>query len=180
MKEIKKTLICEIGCGENKEFYNSIGVDIRKTKKTDVIADARKLPFKDGSFDQIYSSHAIEHFSHTEVEAVLIEWIRVLKNEGVFELKCPDLRIRALIFFLTPSWDDIKNIYGGQDYKENYHNCGFTYGLLKEVLNNNGVFQVKRILDRYKNIPLLPCFIAFSHLKHRNINLHIKGLKQRR
>lgn len=166
MNEIEEKSICEIGCGENKVFFNSVGVDIRKTKKTDIIADARKLPFKDGCFDHIYSSHAIEHFSHTEVESVLIEWIRVLKEDGIFELRCPDLRMRALIFFLKPSMDDIKNIYGEQDYKENYHNCGFTYGLLKNILDNNGVTRIKRILDGYKYIPLLPC------------DLHIKGMKR--
>jgi predicted SAM-dependent methyltransferase len=167
MNNIKKKLICEIGCGENKEFFDSIAVDIRKTVKTDVIADARKLPFKDACFDQIYSSHAIEHFSHIEVESVLIEWIRVLKDDGIFELRCPDLRMRALIFFLKPSWGDIKNIYGGQDYRENYHNCGFTYGLLKEALNNSGIIRVKRILDGYKGIPFLPCDLHINGVKHR-------------
>ncbi|MCK9441019.1 MAG: class I SAM-dependent methyltransferase [Methanothrix sp.] len=167
MKEIEKKLICEIGCGENKVFFNSIGVDIRKTKKTDVIADARKLPFKDGCFDQIYSSHAIEHFSHVEVESVLIEWIRCLKEEGGFELRCPDLRARALIFFLRPSWDNIKNIYGEQNYNGNYHSCGFTYNLIKEKLEMNGITNVRRILDGYKCIPFIPC------------DLHIKGIKHR-
>lgn len=162
----RRNLICEIGCGERKEFNNSICIDIRQTGKTDVIADARKLPFKDGSFSHIYSSHVIEHFSHNEINDVLIEWIRVLKDNGTFELRCPDLRARALIFFLRPSWDNVKNIYGGQDYKGNFHNCGLTYGLLKDVLNRNGIIKIKRIFDGYKGVPLLPC------------DLHIKGVKR--
>ena len=167
MKNSKKISICEIGCGECKVFDGSIGVDIRRTAKTDVLADARKLPFKDGCFDHIYSSHVIEHFSHNEIECVLIEWIRVLKDEGVFEIRCPDLRVRALIFFLSPSWGNIKNIYGEQDYIENYHKSGFSYGLLKNILNKKDIGKIKRILDGYKGIPLLPC------------DLHIKGLKKR-
>lgn len=167
MKNSKQKLICEIGCGECKVFEGSIGVDIRRTAKTDVLADARKLPFKDGCFDKVYSSHVIEHFSHNEIECVLIEWIRVLKNGGVFELRCPDLRARALIFFLRPSWENVRNIYGGQDYKENYHNCGFTYGLLKSILDKNSIIQIKRNLDGYRCIPLLPC------------DLHIRGIRRR-
>jgi predicted SAM-dependent methyltransferase len=166
MKNSNKKLICEIGCGERKMFDGSIGVDIRRTAKTDVLADARKLPFKDGCFDHIYSSHVIEHFSHNEIQCVLIEWIRVLKDEGVFELRCPDLRARALIFFLRPSWENIKNIYGGQDYVENYHNCGFTFGLLKSILNKSGIVQINRILDGYRSIPFLPC------------DLHVIGVKR--
>ena len=53
-------LILEIGCGEQKVMDESIGVDIRKTEKVDIIADARQLPFKDGCFDHVYSSHLIE------------------------------------------------------------------------------------------------------------------------
>jgi len=72
-------LSCEIGCGTRKKDKNSIGIDIRKTSDVNVIADARNLPFSSESFDNIYSSHTIEHFSHNEVNKVLTEWIRVLK-----------------------------------------------------------------------------------------------------
>jgi len=170
MKEYARARICEIGCGETKQFNNSIGIDMRITGKTDVIADARKLPFKDESFDYIYSSHIIEHFSHEEVESVLIEWIRCLKEEGGFELRCPDLRARALIFFLRPSWDNIKNIYGEQNYKGNYHSCGFAYNLIKEKLELNGITNVKRILDGYKCIPFIPCDLHIKGIKHRDFH----------
>ena len=144
---------------------DSIGIDIRKTKEVDIIADAYKLPFKDRCFDHIYSSHAIEHFPHCEVKEVLREWIRVLKDRGTFELRCPDLQARALLFFLKPSWQNVRNIYGGQDYLENYHKCGFSYGLLKELLEEVGLVNIKRVIDGYKGIPFIPS------------DLHIKGIK---
>ncbi|CAD6490832.1 MAG: Methyltransferase domain protein [Candidatus Argoarchaeum ethanivorans] len=163
----KKMMICEIGCGDQKVMEDSIGIDIRKTKEVDIIADAYKLPFKDGCFDHVYSSHAIEHFSHCEVKEVLREWVRVLKERGTFELRCPDLRARALLFFMRPSWKNVKNIYGGQDFPENYHKCGFSYKMLKELLEQVGIKRVRRILRRrgYMGIPFLPdC-------------LHVKGVK---
>ncbi|OPX94113.1 MAG: Methyltransferase domain protein [Syntrophorhabdus sp. PtaB.Bin027] len=66
-------LILEIGVGNNKEIINSICVDIRKTPAVNILADARNLPFKNGSFDKIFSSHVIEHFSHTEIRYLLEE-----------------------------------------------------------------------------------------------------------
>lgn len=160
-----KKLILEIGVGNKKIFENSIALDIRNTSKVSVLGDACKLPFKDNSFDHIYCAHTIEHFSHLEVNYVIREWIRVLKVGGILELRCPDLQIRCFLFFLRPSWDDIINIYGGQDYPQNYHKCGFSYTLLKNNLNELGIVKVKRILDGYKGIPLIPC------------DLHIKGIK---
>lgn len=162
---MRKNLILEIGCGDQKAIDGSIGVDIRQTEKVDIIADARKLPFKDSCFDHVYSSHLIEHFAHWEVKEVLHEWVRVLKPGGEFELRCPDLRARSLLFFLSPTWKNVKNIYGGQDYPENHHKCGFSYNLLKELLEQRGINRVKRIIRGYLGIPFLPdC-------------LHVKGIK---
>ena len=157
---------CEIGVGDHKIINESIGVDIRKTKNTDIIADARHLPFKDSCFDKVFSSHIIEHFSHEEIEPILREWIRILKKEGVFELRCPDLRARALLYFFNPSITNVKNIYGKQDYPENYHKCGFSYRLLKEILIKCGIKKIKRVMDGYRGIPFIPN------------DLHIFGIKK--
>lgn len=162
----KKKLILEIGCGGKKVFPNSVGLDIRPIEGVDVVADARRLPFDDNYFDHVYSSHVIEHFSHQEVKDVLIEWIRVLKDGGIFELRCPDLRLRALIFALNPKKQDIINIYGEQDYPENQHRCGFSYGLLKKILLESGIIKITRINDGFKGVPFLPS------------DLHIKGFKR--
>jgi predicted SAM-dependent methyltransferase len=158
-----KGLVLDIGCGENKK--GDIGIDIRETKVVDIVADSRFLPFRDESFDSVYSSHTIDHFSHREVKNVLAEWVRDLKKGGVMEIRCPDLRARAFLFFLKPSWQNIRYIYGAQDYDGNYHKCGFSYGLLKDLLEACGIHQVKRVIKGYKGVPFLPdC-------------LHIKGVK---
>jgi SAM-dependent methyltransferase len=140
-------------------------MDYRKEKGVDVVGDAHQLPFVNESFDHIYSSHVIEHFSHQDTKRIITEWTRCLKLGGVFEVRCPDLRARALLFFFNPNSENIKNIYGGQDYEGNSHGCGFSYGLLKTVLLSCGITKIKRIVNGYKSIPFLPdC-------------LHIKGIK---
>lgn len=147
-------MILDVGCGE---FVKAdIRVDFRKTKCANLIADVRKLPFRAESFDKVISSDVIEHFSHREVQKVLSEWARVLKEGGTLDIACPDLRARAFLFFLNPSWKNIENVYGGQDYEGNYHKCGFSYELLKSLLESCGIRKVRRIIKGYKGIPFIP------------------------
>jgi len=159
-------LILEIGCGERRDFPDSLGLDIRKTTKVDVIGDARSLPFKDESFDHVFSSHTLEHLPHGDCDRVLREWIRVLRPGGVIELRMPDLRARALIFALNPTIRSMRMIYGEQDYEENYHKSGYSYGLLKGMLRAVGVVKVKRVISGYRGIPFLPSC------------LHVRGFKR--
>lgn len=159
-----KGLTLDIGCDESKR-EGAIGVDFRKTSSVDVVADAHWLPFINESFGHVYSSHLIEHFSHQDVKSVLTEWVRCLRKGGILEIRCPDLRVRALLFFLNPSWQNVRNIYGAQNHACNYHKCGFSYGLLKDLLESCGIKEVKRVIKGYKGIPFLPdC-------------LHVKGVK---
>jgi len=162
---IAKNVVIDIGCGETKK-EGAIGVDLRKTKCVDIVANARWLPFRDQSIDHVYSSHVIEHFSHRETESVLTEWVRCLKKGGIFEIRCPDLRARAFLFFLSPSWQNVKHIYGEQDYPGNSHKCGFSCGILKDLLKRQGIKNIKRIINGYRGIPFIPdC-------------LHLKGVKE--
>ena len=160
----EKGIMLDIGCGE-KKMEGAIGLDIRRTKEVDIIADACRLPFKDEVVDSVYSSHLIEHFSHVEVKEVMREWVRVLREGGTIEIRCPWLRVRALIFFLRPTWENVRNIYGGQEHEGNFHKCGFSFKILKEVLEECGIVKVERVIERgYKGIPLLS-------------DLHVKGKK---
>jgi predicted SAM-dependent methyltransferase len=161
-------MILEIGCGEPKVYEHSLGLDIRKTTKTDIIADARRLPFEDGVFDLIFSSHSIEHISHRETRSTLAEWIRVLRPDGVIEVICPDLRARAAIFAARPTWDGVMKIYEDQDYPENSHLSSYSFGLLKGILISLGIGRIKRTVKGYKGIPFIPN------------SLHVRGIKLER
>lgn len=54
------------------------------------VADVRALPFRDGSFDAIYSMGTIEHFDETQV--AVGEMARVLKAGGVAIVGVPNRR----------------------------------------------------------------------------------------
>lgn len=148
-------IVLDVGCGE-KKLVDAIGVDIRRIVGVDVVADARYLPFKNEVFDRVYSSHTLEHISHLELKDAVKEWVRVLKPGGKLEIRCPYLRIRALIFFLNPSWKNVRNIYGEQDNAGNFHMSGFSFGLLKALLEECGITKIKRFNRGYMGIPFIP------------------------
>lgn len=58
------------------------------------------IPFSDSSFDVIYHSHVLEHFSKKEAELFLRECYRVLRPQGVLRIAVPDLE-QIVSIYLT-------------------------------------------------------------------------------
>lgn len=75
----------EIGPGKRR-IAGFETVNVVKTAETDHVADARRLPFPDRSFDLVYASHIIEHLPWYHTDAALKEWARVLKPGGQLDV----------------------------------------------------------------------------------------------
>jgi predicted SAM-dependent methyltransferase len=68
-------------------------LDINPELNPDVCMDARKLAKWEGEkFDDVYSSHNLEHFRQTEVLQVLDGIYHVLKDDGIFVVVVPDAK----------------------------------------------------------------------------------------
>jgi predicted SAM-dependent methyltransferase len=82
-----------LGCGSHystsKEWTN---LDFVSNSK-DVIAHnlLNGIPFESQSFDAVYHSHVLEHFSKADGEKFISECFRVLKRGGVIRIAIPDL-----------------------------------------------------------------------------------------
>ena len=75
----------EIGPGRHHlEGFETL--DCIARKDVDHVADARKTRLPDGAFDLVYASHVIEHVPWYETEALLAEWVRILKPGGQLEV----------------------------------------------------------------------------------------------
>lgn len=61
-------------------------LNIVKTPATDHVGRADNPPFKDATFDLVYSSHCIEHIDWWLVEPTIKQWARILKPGGVLEI----------------------------------------------------------------------------------------------
>lgn len=104
----------EIGPGDER-IKGFEGLNIVKNGATDYIADVVKgIPFKDNTFDLIYSSHFLEHVEWYNVKFVLSEIYRTLKKDGYLELFVPDGLKIAKAFVDA-------ELYGSKDYyKDNW------------------------------------------------------------
>ncbi len=121
-------------------------VDIHKYDRTDVVCDARYLPFKNDSFKYIFFIHAIEHFTYDEAMDILKNLKRVLSSRGVLHIEGPDIIKTALHYhnhnriaeFMFGSLDEIRRnpLYT--------HKWGYTGSKVWQELKNLG-FEVSEV-----------------------------------
>jgi predicted SAM-dependent methyltransferase len=102
-----------LGCGGR--FRDGwVNVNFTSTGRGVIEADLGKgVPFSDQSFDMIYHSHLLEHFSKADALVFLKDCFRVLRPGGVIRIAVPDLEsiTRNYLFALekaragTKGWD---------------------------------------------------------------------------
>ena len=91
-----------VGCGfQNKthlkgfdnDNWKEIRLDIDKNVNPDIVGTLTDMKSVEaGSVDAVYSSHNIEHIFPHEVPIALKEFYRVLKDDGIVVITCPDLQ----------------------------------------------------------------------------------------
>jgi len=148
-----------VGCGDRR-FKNFAGnkcvnIDKRRIKGVDVVADVRRLPFKNGCADYVLASDVLEHFPISETNNILTEWNRAIKSAGVLEIRCPNL------YTICKNYVDGKTsakltswlLYGAQDYALNFHYVAFDKEFLSGRLGHRG-FDVIDYVDEGNNFIL--------------------------
>jgi predicted SAM-dependent methyltransferase len=108
--------LLNLGCGTR---YHSDWVNIDfNSSGPDVIAHNLRegVPFGDETFDVVYHSNVIEHFSKEEAPAFIKECYRVLKSNGVLRIAYPDLE--SLIYQYVRILKELKN--GNVQYADDY------------------------------------------------------------
>ncbi len=79
-----------VGCGA-LFFADWNNIDLFKHADVHNYDVRRGLPYPDNTFDVVYSSHTLEHFSHGDGKRFIAEMHRVLKPGGIIRLAVPDL-----------------------------------------------------------------------------------------
>lgn len=128
-----------VGCGDvilPSPFEN---LDTRPLKGVDHVSEAFPLPFKDNTFDLLYSSHVLEHFKKADTQSVINEWVRVIKPGGTIRLSVPSLEALIKIYELSGDMEYIIGpLMGGQTYDQNFHYNMFDKKRLTTYLENAG------------------------------------------
>lgn len=109
-----------IGCGFTySNLPEWVNMDFIKTGE-EVIAHnlLSGIPFNDDSFELVYHSHVLEHFSKTDGEKLLLECFRVLKPKGVLRIAVPNLEniVREYLLKLESGLENPQNENIRADY----------------------------------------------------------------
>lgn len=143
IKEPGTKLIADLGSGGISPYMldegTVISFDIREDVHPDIVCDIRYLPIPDETFDIVFSSHTLEHFSWRTVDKIVKEWARVLKVGGEIRIVVPNMRHVAKRFLDdTVAPTDFWVAWGEQDYAKNFHATGFTPNLLRGLFHSIG------------------------------------------
>jgi len=137
-------MILNLGSGDMGRQEGMTNVDIRPLPNVDVVADVKKLPFKDGEVDGIINRNLIEHFGRHETKELLQEWVRVLKTGGFMRIETVDMGRLMDRWREIPEENMLDGILGAQTYNENFHKMVFTRNILERFLTEAGM-EVKEV-----------------------------------
>ena len=98
----------------------------------DVKAEMWDLPFPDGSVDDIWTSHALEHIARERVLPTLCEWFRVLRPDGTLTLSVPNLDYAAR-YWLSHQGEPwaLAVLFGNQKHEGEFHKTGWSPDTLR-------------------------------------------------
>lgn len=86
-----KLSLINLGCG-TRFHPDWVNIDKYPVNQNVMAHDLRQsLPFGDNTFDVVYHSHVLEHFSRTEGKIFLSECFRICKPGGIIRIVVPDL-----------------------------------------------------------------------------------------
>lgn len=107
--------------------------------EADVRADMWELPFPDGTVDEIWSSHALEHVALADVDRTLREWFRVLRPGGKATIQVPNLDYAAR-YWLEHQGDPwaLHLLFGNQTHAGDFHRTGWSPTTLHVALRAAG------------------------------------------
>ncbi len=185
IKEPGDKLIADLGSGGISPYMLDEGTvvsfDIREDVHPDVICDIGKtIPVPDETFDIVFSSHTLEHFSWRSVDKVIKEWQRILKVGGELRLVVPNMRHiaqRLLDDTIVPT--DMWVGWGEQDYAKNFHAIGFTPNILRDLVHSIGREWGQEDKGVFENIQIREGDFAGPPDRAESWNLQLKATKVR-
>lgn len=123
------------------------------------------LNYKDGSVDEIYASHVLEHFAQDQIQHVLTDWVRVLKPGGRLRVAVPNFRWCVEKYLEGAEVPIGGYIMGGQTDADDFHKALFDEAGLRWQLEKAGLFGIQNWKSAHKDCASL------------DVSLNLEGLK---
>lgn len=142
-----------VGCG-HIPLEGYINVDRRDLPGVDIVAEASGIPLEDGTVDEIFSSHLLEHFPvETLRRRVLPHWHALLRPGGVIGAIVPDAEAMFEGYQNeTVSFDDLRTVtYGLQEYEGDFHFNMFSRGSLTQAFEEAGFEKPQFVFTARRN-----------------------------
>jgi predicted SAM-dependent methyltransferase len=118
--------------------------------------EACPLAYPDASADVIRASHVLEHFSHRMTEAVLADWVRVLKPDGLLKIAVPDFNAIITAFQEGRQWPIEAYLMGSHSDDNDHHGAIFTEQKLRYLMEQAGLVDIQRWGSELKDCASLP------------------------
>ena len=143
-----------IGCGR-AQFEGWLNIDGNFIHRPDMWLDVRRgLPFKDKTVGVVYSCHFFEHLFLTELNPLLSECRRVLRDDGLLRIAVPSLG-SAIVAYQNgdPDWfstfpAEFRSL-GGRFFNDmlcgDQHRLMFDFTFIQELLSNLGFKEVTEV-----------------------------------
>jgi predicted SAM-dependent methyltransferase len=162
--QVKAARVCNlkylnIGCGK-KMFNHTINLNYEWYPGVDLTWDITKkrLPFREGQLDGIYTEHVIEHLPPSRLPFVFGEWSRCLRSKGVMRILVPDAEIYLRTYCRIQNGDDIKFPYHIEEatpmehvnrvFRTYDHLYAYDYETLSKILSAAGFSSINRCRHR--------------------------------
>lgn len=172
-----EALRLHIGGTEAKEGWKILNV--QPGPHVDFVGSCTSLEqFADGSVEEVYASHVLEHLGfRDELPQALREIHRVLKPGGLCRISVPDFETLCQLFVHPQVPADQKfslmmNMFGAQEDAYDLHRIGFTADFMFSFLAQAG-------FGRFRRVPCFDLFNDFSKAQRFGvpISLNVEAYK---
>lgn len=150
-----------VGCG-SRTLSGYFNCDIERNpdapRDPDLLCDAKEIPLPDGCAKELMAIHVFEHFYRWQVDAVLVEWKRLLRPGGLLVLELPNL-VKCCENYLSGRMKGGKHpdqlarwgIYGDPRTGNHWmsHPWGWSPEELQALLEQHGFTKVKHLTTVY-------------------------------
>ena len=134
------------------------------------------LNVEDGSVETIRASHVLEHFSHTEVMAVVQHWVSKLEPGGLLRIAVPDFEMLARDYLDGKDFDIQGYTFGGHVDARDVHKCGFDRELLTEVFLRCGLERLHDWTSEIQDCAALPISLNLGGYKPSGEAVRCQGV----